>query len=104
MYTVYDFAMPLMLNDFISITNLQRQLKKVFYTKQPFHIVLSKNAVSGLVFSKEAAELLLQSGALDQIREELWELHDKETVELTRSSKRGRGKHSVPFETWAKSR
>ena len=71
-----------MLSEFISITNLQRQLKKVFYSKQPIHLVLSNNAVSGLVFSKEAAELLLESGALDQIREELWELQDPETRDL----------------------
>lgn len=92
-----------MLSEFISITNLQRQLKKVFYSKQPIHVVLSNNAVSGIVFSKEAAELLLESGALDQIREELWELQDKETVELVRASKKGKGMHSVPFGTWAKS-
>jgi len=91
-----------MLSEFISITNLQRQLKKVFYSEQPIHVVLSNNAVSGIVFSKEAAELLLQSGALDQIREELWELRDKETVELVRSSKKGKGMHSVPFDAWAK--
>ncbi len=91
-----------MLSELISITNLQRQLKKVFYSKQPIHVVLSNNAVSGIVFSKEAAELLLESGSLDQIREEFWELHDKETVDLVRRSKQGEGKHSVSFDQWAK--
>ena len=76
-----------MLSEFISITNLQRQLKKVFYSKQPIHLVLSNNAVSGIVFSKEAAELLLESGALDQIREELWELQDAETRDLVLRSR-----------------
>jgi hypothetical protein len=80
-----------MLSEFISITHLQRQLKKVFYSKQPIHVVLSNNAVSGLVFSKEAAEWLLESGALDQIREELWELHDKETSDIVTSHRKGRG-------------
>ncbi|MFH0770265.1 MAG: hypothetical protein V1926_02705 [Candidatus Peregrinibacteria bacterium] len=93
-----------MLSEFISITNLQRQLKKVFYSDQPIHIVLSNNAVSGIVFSKEAAELLLESGSLDQIREELWELHDPETVQLVQGSRKGKGKHSIPFEAWAKTR
>lgn len=102
-YRISMFITPLhMISEFISITNLQRQLKKVFYSKQPIHVVLSNNAVSGIVFSKEAAELLLQSGALDQIREELWELHDKDTVDLVRSSRGGKGEHSVPFETWTK--
>lgn len=90
-----------MLSEFISITNLQRQLKKVFYSKQPIHVVLSNNAVSGIVFSQEAAELLLKSGALDQIREELWELHDKETRDLVVRSRAGKTK-PVPFEKFAK--
>ncbi len=90
-----------MLSEFISITNLQRQLKKVFYSKQPIHLVLSNNQVSGLVFSKEATELLLESGALDQIREELWELHDKETRDLVIRHRKGQAK-PVPFDDFAK--
>jgi hypothetical protein len=90
-----------MLSEFISITHLQRQLKKVFYSKQPIHVVLSKNAVSGLVFSKEAAQWLLESGALDQIREELWELHDKETHDLVTRHRKGQAK-PVPFRALAK--
>lgn len=80
-----------MLSEFISITNLQRHLKKVFYSKKPIHLVLSKNEISGIVFSKEAAELLLQSGALDQIREELWELQDKETRDVVMRSRTEKG-------------
>lgn len=90
-----------MLSEFISITNLQRQLKKVFYSKQPIHIVLSNNQVSGLVFSQEAAKLLLESGVIDQIREELWELNDPETRDLVIRSKKGETK-PVPFDTFAK--
>ena len=90
-----------MLSEFISITDLQRQLKKVFYAKQPIHLVLSKNAVSGIVFSKEAAELLLESGALDQIREELWELQDKETSDLVERS-RDKKTHPVTFKDFRK--
>lgn len=91
-----------MLSEFISITNLQRQLKKVFYSKQPIHVVLSNNAVSGIVFSKEAAELMLKSGVLDQLREELWELNDKETVDVVRKSRERNMKDSIPFEEWQK--
>ena len=90
-----------MLSEFISITNLQRQLKKVFYSKQPIHVVLSNNAVSGIVFSKEAAELLLESGALDQIREELWELHDPETRKLVEDDRAGKTS-PIPFDTYLK--
>lgn len=89
-----------MISEFISITNLQRQLKKVFYSKQPIHIVLSNNTVSGLVFSQEAAKHLLDSGALDQIREELWELEDKETRALVIKDRMGATK-PVSFEAFA---
>ena len=90
-----------MLSEFISITNLQRQLKKVFYSKQPIHLVLSNNAVSGLVFSKEATELLLESGALDQIREELWELQDTDTRDLVMRS-REKKTRSLAFKDFRK--
>lgn len=63
---------------------------------------MSRNAVSGLVFSQEAAKLIMESGMLDQIREELWELRDAESVRVVRGSRKGKGKHSVPFEAWAK--
>lgn len=90
-----------MLSHFISITNLQRHLKKVFSSKQPMHVVLSKNTISGLVFSKEATELLLASGMLDQLREELWELNDKETRDMIVRHRKGKS-HPVPFDTFAK--
>lgn len=86
-----------MLSGLISITSLQRHLKKVFYSKQPIHVVLSNNTVSGIVFSKEAAQLLLESGSLDQIRKEFWELKDKETVDAVRRSKKRKGSYSTSF-------
>lgn len=90
-----------MLSDFISITDLQRHLKTVFGSKQPMRVVLSKNKVNGIVFSKEAATLLLESGMLDQLREELWELNDKETRDVVLRSKQGKAK-TVPFNDFAK--
>lgn len=90
-----------MLSDFISITDLQRHLKTVFGSKQPMRVVLSKNKVNGIVFSKEAATLLLESGMLDQLREELWELNDKETRAVVLRSKQGKAK-LVPFSDFVK--
>lgn len=89
-----------MLSDFISITNLQRHLKTVFSSKQPMRVVLSKNQVNGIVFSKEAATMLLESGLLDQLREELWELNDKETRDVVLKSKSGTTKR-VSFNDFA---
>lgn len=90
-----------MLTEFISITDLQRNLKKIFGSKQSMRVVLSKNAVVGLVFSKEAAQRLLNSDVLRQLREEIWELNDPETRDLVQRSRRGQTK-PVPFDTFAK--
>ncbi len=90
-----------MLSDFISITNLQRHLKTVFASKQPMRVVLSKNTINGIVFSKEAATMLLESGLLDQLREELWELNDKETRDVVLQSRQGKTR-GVPFNVFAK--
>ena len=87
-----------MLTDFISITNLQRQLKSVFASSQPVRMVVSKNALAGLVFSKEAAQLLLDSGVLQQMREELWELNDPVTRRLVAKDRSGKTS-PVPFES-----
>ncbi len=90
-----------MLHHSISITDLQRQLKGVFDDTEPMRIVLSKNAVRGIVFSKEAAELMMRSGILDQLREELWELHDKETADLVTLDRAGKTS-PVTFDSYLK--
>ncbi len=64
-------------------------------------VVLSKNRVNGIVFSKEAASLLLESGLLDQLREELWELNDAETRATVLRLKEGKAK-PVSFNAFAK--
>lgn len=83
-----------MITDFISITNLQRNISKVFSSKKPFQIVLSNNAVKGIVIPTKPAKALLESGMLEQLREELWELNDAETIKLVEESRKGRGKNS----------
>lgn len=65
-------------------------------------IVMSNNAITGIVINKEIAEALLKSGALDQLREELWELNDPETAELVRRAKEGDDSDAMPFEDFAK--
>jgi hypothetical protein len=90
-----------MITDFISITNLQRQMKSVFNGKKSMYLVMSNNTVSGLVISKETTKILMESGVLDQIREELWELNDPETRDLITRSREGKT-HPVPFDTFAK--
>lgn len=72
-----------MITDFISITNLQKSLKTVFASKQkPFQLVLSNNQLAGMVVSKEATKLMADSGLIDQLREELWEMADSDTKNI----------------------
>lgn len=90
-----------MLLDFISITELQRNIKHVFSSKEkPFQMVLSNNSLTGIVINKEAAEMLLKSGVLDQIREELWELNDPETREVVESANRGDDSDSISLDNF----
>ena len=62
---------------------------------------MSNNDLTGIVLSKEAAKIILDSGVLDQIREELWELNDPETVQLALDSRQGKT-HPIPFDDFAK--
>lgn len=75
---------------YISTTQLQRNPKQVF-SKTPFQIVLSNSEVQGMIVSKEAVELMESSGILEQIQEELWELHDQETIKVVTEAREGKG-------------
>ena len=44
------------------------------------------------LFQKEAVEIMMKSGIFDQIREELFELHDKETVAVIQNHRSGKSK------------
>ena len=89
-----------MLSDFMSITALQRELKRVFGSKKPIQVILSNNKVAGLVISKAAAEMLMASGLLDQLQEEWAELHDKTTADLVAADRAGKTK-PVPLASFA---
>jgi|GEM_PF-7095064 len=64
-------------------------------------LVMSNNAVSGLVISKETTKTLMESGVLDQLREELWELNDPETRDLIVRIDKG-DINPVPFDDFTK--
>ncbi len=91
-----------MLSEFISITDLQRHLKSVFASEKPMRFVLSKNKITGLVFSKETVKMLMESGMLDQLREELWELNDPETRDIVLHSRKFKKGDGVPFDSFMK--
>lgn len=91
-----------MITDFVSITQLQRHPRDAFISNKPFQIVLSNNELLGLVISSEAAKSLLESDIFQQLREELWELHDDETAQCVKASRKGKGKFTVSFNQWQK--
>lgn len=78
--------------DLLSVTELQRNTKRVLAGTEPFRMIVSNNQLKGALLSKEAATLLEESGILQQIREELWELADRETTTVIRQARKGVGK------------
>ena len=72
--------------DFTTTTEIARKWSKVFSEYQQA-IVLNNNKDIWVIFGWELAKAILDSWVVEQIREELWELNDKETVETIRSYK-----------------
>lgn len=85
-----------MIFEYISKTDLQRNPDKVF-SKSPFKIVLNNNKQQGMFISQETVDVLMKSGVLSQIQEELFELQDQETIQVIADHKSGKSKPS-PFE------
>lgn len=83
-----------MIFEYISKTDLQRNPDKVF-SKFPFKIVLNNNKQQGMFISQETVDVLMKSGVLNQIREELFELQDKETIKVIAEHKSGKSKTSA---------
>jgi hypothetical protein len=58
-------------------------------------IVLNNNKPQGLLLWWKLAKAVIDSWVISQIREELWELNDKETVGLVRWYKQGLKSDSI---------
>ena len=86
--------------DFISTTELQQNPRKAI-GKKPIQMILTNNKLTGLLLSAEVAQMMADSGILDQIREELYELQDPETVSIIRRHRKGKSK-PVSFDTVVK--
>ncbi len=86
----------------ISVTELQRNLSKYLRSKkEPYRIIMSHNKMNGGLLSAEFMNILLETGVLDQIREELWELNDPETCAVVEASRNGTAT-PIPFEDFLK--
>lgn len=66
---------------FTTPTEIARKGSKIF-TEYDEAIVMKNNKNIGLLFWGELAKALLDSGVVQQIREELWEMNDPETSEM----------------------
>jgi len=80
---------------FIPTTQLQRNTKKVLNSEVPFQVILSNSEVAGIVINKKTAKMLLESDALTQMREELWEANDPTTVEMIKNARAGKHEDSI---------
>ena len=79
-------------SNFISTTKLQRSTKSVFSNKKPYQIILHNNDLAWILLSKDLSKILIDSGLLDQIKEELYEANDKETVNIIKNHRSGKTK------------
>lgn len=87
---------------YTTITNIVKNGKREF-SGSPYKTVLSNNRSVGMVLSPEMAQALEENGILDQVREELWELHDEETRQTVEASRLRDFSNAVPFDDFIKS-
>jgi len=72
---------------FTTTTEISRKGSRLFKELKQEAIVLHNNKNIWLVLGWELAQAVLDSGIIQQIREELWELQDKETINLIKAHK-----------------
>jgi len=86
---------------FATTTEISRKGSKAFsWTKET--IILNNNKMLGLYIPWELWQAILDSWVINQIREELWELNDKETVETIRNYKSWKQSDSISLSDYRK--
>jgi len=86
---------------FTTTTEIARKGSKVF-KEYDEAIVLHNNKNIWLLLGWKLAQAVLDSGVLQQIREELWELNDKETVETIKAYREWKQTDSISLEDFRK--
>jgi len=87
--------------EFTTTTEISRKWSKAFsQTKET--IILNNNKMLGLYLPAELWQAVLDSWIINQIREELWELNDKETVKTIRDYKQWKKTDSIDFGDYLK--
>ena len=90
-----------MIMNFTTTTEIARKGSKVFEMYDEA-IVLNNNKNIGLLVWWELAQALLDSWILQQLREELWELNNKETVETISKYKLWNRINSISLDDYRK--
>lgn len=75
----------------VTATELQKQPSKVF-KGSPIQLVFANNKMTGILFTGGLAQKVLDSGLIEQLQEELWEVQDEETSSLIAKSRLGKTK------------
>ena len=86
---------------FTTTTEIARKGSKIFQEYDEA-IVLNNNKNIWLILGWKLAQAVLDSGILQQLREELWELNDKETVELIKAHREWKQTDSISLEDFLK--
>jgi len=86
---------------FTTTTEIARKWSKVFSEYQQA-IVLNNNKNIWVIFGWELAQAILNSWVVEQIKEELWELNDKETVDLVVWYKEWKKSDSISLDDFRK--
>ena len=87
--------------NFTTTTELAREWSKVFY-KYDEAIVLNNNKNIWVIFGWKLAEAILDSWVVEQIREELWEMNDKDTVDTINSYRKWDRKNIISLSDYRK--
>ena len=90
-----------MIMDFTTTTEIARTWSKVF-EKYDEAIVLNNNKNIGLLLWWELANAVLESGILQQLREELWESQDKQTKGMVSDYKKWKLWDSISLDDYKK--
>lgn len=81
---------------FTTMTKLARNGKQEFLG-EPYKFVLAGSSPVGMIVGAEMTKMLESSGALDELREAIWELHDPDTQAVIKTSRKGDLKHAAPL-------
>ncbi len=87
--------------EFTTTTEISRKGSKAF-SKTKETIILNNNKMLGLYLPAELWKAILDSWIIHQLREELWELNDKETVETIRAYKEWKQTDSISLKDFRK--